>query len=132
MGAFYQLKHLPVVCRKYIHCVKVVFTVSQNHVEINDVDGEVLGEMLNYIYTGKAPNLKKTADQLLSAADKVSSGHLKSIHLHLSPGSSCGLVAYTLHILAQRYTFFMGHTAIFLGVMIYITRLGSLRGVHWC
>ena len=45
--------------------------VTQNHVEINDVDGEVLGEMLNYIYTGKAPNLKKTADQLLSAADKV-------------------------------------------------------------
>ena len=43
----------------------------QNHVEINDVDGEVLGEMLNYIYTGKAPNLKKMADQLLSAADKV-------------------------------------------------------------
>ena len=49
-----------------------VFLVSQNHVEINDVDGDVLGEMLNYIYTGKAPNLKKTADQLLSAADKVS------------------------------------------------------------
>ena len=49
-----------------------MFFVSQNHVEINDVDAEVLGEMLNYIYTGKAPNLKKTADQLLSAADKVS------------------------------------------------------------
>ena len=38
---------------------------------------------------------------------------LKSIHVHLSPGSSCGLVVYTLRILAQRYTFFMGHTAIF-------------------
>ena len=55
-------------------CVKIdslLCYVAQNHVEINDVDGEVLGEMLNYIYTGKAPNLKKTADQLLSAADKV-------------------------------------------------------------
>ena len=38
---------------------------------------------------------------------------LKSIRVHLSPGSSCGLVVYTLRILAQRYTFFMGHTAIF-------------------
>lgn len=35
------------------------------------MDGEVLGQMLNYIYTGKAPHLKKMADQLLSAADKV-------------------------------------------------------------
>ena len=34
---------------------------------------------------------------------------LKSIRVHLSPGSSCGLV----HILAQRYIFFTGHTAIF-------------------
>ena len=25
--------------------------------------------------------------------------NLKSIHVHLSPGSSCGLVAYTLRIL---------------------------------
>ena len=36
--------------------------------------------------------------------------HLKSICVHLSPGSSCALVAC---ILAQRYTFFMGHIAIF-------------------
>ena len=36
---------------------------------------------------------------------------LKSICVHLSPGSSCGLVAYTFHILAQWYIFFMGHTA---------------------
>lgn len=51
----------------------------KNHVEINDLDGEVLGEMLNYIYTGKAPNLKKTADQLLSAADKYDLGRLKTM-----------------------------------------------------
>ena len=28
-------------------------------------------EMLEYMYTGKAPNLDKMADDLLSAADKV-------------------------------------------------------------
>jgi hypothetical protein len=28
-------------------------------------------EMLRYIYTGKAPNLEKMADELLVAADKV-------------------------------------------------------------
>ena len=38
---------------------------------------------------------------------------LKSIRVHLSPGSTCDLVAYTLRILGQRYTFFMGHTAVF-------------------
>ena len=40
---------------------------------------------------------------------------LKSIRVHLSPGSTCsyGLVAYTLCIFEQWYTFFMGHTAIF-------------------
>ena len=32
--------------------------------------------------------------------------YLKSIRVHLSPGSSCGLVAYTLRILTQRYTLF--------------------------
>ena len=32
---------------------------------------------------------------------------LKSIRIHLSPGSSCGLVAYTCIMV------FMGHTAIF-------------------
>ena len=38
---------------------------------------------------------------------------LKSICIHLSPGSSCGLVAYTCAMV-----FFMGHTAIFLLVGI--------------
>ena len=32
---------------------------------------------------------------------------LKSIRVHLSPGSTCGLVAYTLRILTQRYTFIL-------------------------
>ena len=44
---------------------------SQNRVEISDLDQEVMQEMLTYTYTGKAPNLKKMADSLVSAADKV-------------------------------------------------------------
>lgn len=44
---------------------------KQNRVAITDVDHEVLREMLRFIYTGKAPNLEKMADDLLAAADKV-------------------------------------------------------------
>jgi len=49
-----------------------VLTCEQNRVEITDIDQEVVTEMLRYIYTGKAPNLNKMADDLLAAADKVS------------------------------------------------------------
>jgi speckle-type POZ protein len=45
---------------------------KHNRVEITDVDHEVLREMLRFIYTGKAANLEKMADDLLAAADKVS------------------------------------------------------------
>ena len=44
----------------------------QNRVEITDVDHDVMREMLRFIYTGRAPNLDKMADELLAAADKVS------------------------------------------------------------
>ncbi|CAG0892273.1 unnamed protein product [Cyprideis torosa] len=46
-------------------------------VEITDVDQEVLQEMLRYIYTGKASNLEKMADDLLAAADKYALERLK-------------------------------------------------------
>lgn len=45
----------------------------QNRVDISDVDPDVFKEMMGFIYTGKAPNLEKMADNLLAAADKVSS-----------------------------------------------------------
>lgn len=50
-----------------------MFPVSfcQNRVEINDVEPEVFKEMMCFIYTDKAPNLDKMADDLLAAADKV-------------------------------------------------------------
>lgn len=44
---------------------------KQNRVAITDVDQEVLKEMLRFIYTGKAANLERMADDLLAAADKV-------------------------------------------------------------
>lgn len=44
---------------------------SQNRVDISDVDPDVFREMMGFIYTGKAPNLEKMADNLLAAADKV-------------------------------------------------------------
>lgn len=49
-----------------------ILLLYQNRVEINDVDPEVFKEMMRFIYTGKAPNLEKMADNLLAAADKVS------------------------------------------------------------
>ncbi|TRZ22199.1 hypothetical protein HGM15179_004905 [Zosterops borbonicus] len=48
---------------------------KKNRVEINDVDPEVFKEMMRFIYTGKAPNLEKMADNLLAAADKPSNRH---------------------------------------------------------
>lgn len=56
---FFEIQHF--LCFQY-----------QNRVEINDVDPEVFKEMMRFIYTGKAPNLDKMADNLLAAADKVS------------------------------------------------------------
>jgi len=46
---------------------------KQNRVAITDVDHEVLREMLRFIYTGRAANLERMADDLLAAADKVCS-----------------------------------------------------------
>jgi speckle-type POZ protein len=50
---------------------------KHNRVEIRDMDKDVLGEMLRFIYTGKANNLDKMADDLLAAADKYDLERLK-------------------------------------------------------
>lgn len=55
---------------EYVHS-DLLFLLSQNRVEINDVEPEVFKEMMCFIYTDKAPNLDKMADDLLAAADKV-------------------------------------------------------------
>ncbi|XP_076793599.1 speckle-type POZ protein-like isoform X4 [Arvicanthis niloticus] len=49
----------------------------ENRVEINDLDPEVFKEMMRFVYTGKAPNLDKMADNLLAAADKYALERLK-------------------------------------------------------
>ncbi|CAH2105646.1 unnamed protein product [Euphydryas editha] len=50
---------------------------KRNRVDITDVDHEVLREMLRFIYTDRAPNLDKMADDLLAAADKYALDRLK-------------------------------------------------------
>lgn len=50
---------------------------KHNRVEIRDMDKDVLGEILRFIYTGKANNLDKMADELLAAADKYDLERLK-------------------------------------------------------
>ncbi|WAR05495.1 RDX-like protein [Mya arenaria] len=50
---------------------------KQNRVDIEDVEHEVMREMLRFIYTGKAPNLDRMADDLLAAADKYALDRLK-------------------------------------------------------
>ncbi|XP_071978340.1 speckle-type POZ protein-like [Engystomops pustulosus] len=50
---------------------------KKNRVDITDMEPEVFKEMMGYIYTGKAPNLEKMADNLLAAADKYALERLK-------------------------------------------------------
>ncbi|XP_031661770.1 speckle-type POZ protein-like A isoform X1 [Oncorhynchus kisutch] len=50
---------------------------KKNRVDISDVEPDVFKEMMGFIYTGKAPNLEKMADNLLAAADKYALERLK-------------------------------------------------------
>lgn len=54
-----------------------------NRVQIDDIDADVLEEVLRFIYTGKAPNMDKMADELLAAADKVNPFAMLSNFLRL-------------------------------------------------
>lgn len=70
--AFFHIARSPVFAAMFEHEME---ERKQNRVAISDVDHEVLKEMLRFIYTGKAPNLEKMADDLLAAADKVSENY---------------------------------------------------------
>lgn len=50
---------------------------ERSRVEIEDIDGEIMFEILRFIYTGETQNLKKLADALLPAADKYCLERLK-------------------------------------------------------
>ncbi|XP_065204069.1 speckle-type POZ protein B-like [Planococcus citri] len=52
---------------------------KENHIIITDIDSDIFEEMLHYIYTGKANNLKVLAYELFSVADKYDLKHLKTI-----------------------------------------------------
>ena len=50
---------------------------KNGRVEIRDLSSEIFSEVLEYIYTGRSPNLEKFANSLLSAADKYQLERLK-------------------------------------------------------
>ncbi|XP_075915731.1 speckle-type POZ protein-like isoform X3 [Petromyzon marinus] len=67
---------------------------KKNRVEINDVEPDVFKEMMSFVYTGRAPNLEKMADELLAAADKSCDGRNGDggleVHGSVSPSPGCG------------------------------------------
>ncbi|XP_065205256.1 speckle-type POZ protein B-like [Planococcus citri] len=77
---------------------------QQNRVEITDVNEDIMGEMLKFIYTGVCENLDKLADDLLIAADKYDIGHLKKICVEsIYTKSLCVENALNTLILADQY-----------------------------
>lgn len=50
---------------------------ERSRVLIEDIDGEIMHEILRFIYTGKTQNIEKIADALLPAADKYCLERLK-------------------------------------------------------
>ena len=52
---------------------------EQGEVTIKDLDAETVKDMLNYIYSGKAKNIKVNARSLLAAAEKYDLQELKNM-----------------------------------------------------
>ncbi|XP_049945377.1 ankyrin-3-like isoform X2 [Schistocerca serialis cubense] len=52
---------------------------SSGQVIITDVEGEVMGELLDYMYTLQAPQLSAMTPQMLAAADKYGLSALKTV-----------------------------------------------------
>lgn len=52
---------------------------KENYIKIADFNGNVVEEMLRFIYTGKAPNLHELNEDLLVAADKYALDRLKAL-----------------------------------------------------
>ncbi|KAH9364555.1 hypothetical protein HPB48_017720 [Haemaphysalis longicornis] len=50
-----------------------------DRVQITDCDFEVLNEVVDFIYTGRAPKLDEMAEEVLFAADKYDLGRLKAM-----------------------------------------------------
>ncbi|XP_065203504.1 speckle-type POZ protein B-like [Planococcus citri] len=77
---------------------------QQNCVEITDVNEDIMGEMLKFIYTGMCENLDKLADDLLIAANKYDIDHLKQVCVEsIYSKSLCVENALKILILADQY-----------------------------
>jgi len=50
---------------------------TKNCVVIKEFNSEVISELMRFIYSGEAPNLKEMSGQLLAAADKYQLDRLK-------------------------------------------------------
>ncbi|KAH9364051.1 hypothetical protein HPB48_016389 [Haemaphysalis longicornis] len=56
---------------------------EQGRVVVTDCDFDVLHEVIEFIYTGRAPKLNQMADKILAAADKYDLGRLKAMCEHV-------------------------------------------------
>lgn len=92
---------------------------KQNRVEITDMDQEVLGEMLKFIYTGKSTNLEKMADDLLAAADKV------FLKIHLTPNPFFPNYPVLQLSLLSTYTFLLHYLLLLLLPLLLSLSLSS-------
>uniref|UniRef100_A0A0K0G2F4 BTB domain-containing protein n=1 Tax=Strongyloides venezuelensis TaxID=75913 RepID=A0A0K0G2F4_STRVS len=52
---------------------------KESMIKIVDFKVDVVKEMLDYIYTDEAPNLKEMANEVLTIADRYGLGGLKSM-----------------------------------------------------
>ncbi|XP_052588161.1 speckle-type POZ protein-like [Peromyscus californicus insignis] len=66
--------HSPVFRAMFQHDMK---ESKSSRVEIHDLEPQVIKTMMDFIYTGKAPDLESMADVLLAAADKYGLERLK-------------------------------------------------------
>lgn len=66
----------PVFAAMFQHNIK---EVHENEVDILDVDGDVLEQMIRFMYTGKVDKLDVLAGRLLTAADKYALEDLKQL-----------------------------------------------------
>lgn len=53
------------------------YNTEDNRFRVTDIDAQIFGEILRYIYTGETINLKTTAEKLLPVADKFKLDQLK-------------------------------------------------------
>lgn len=66
----------PVFAAMFVHEMK---EERKGRVEVTDCDFEVLREVVEFIYTGRAPRVNEMAEKVLAAANKYDLGRLKAM-----------------------------------------------------